>query len=237
MRAATYLVLGCLVGCGSADSPGTDAGVDGPEVDAPPVDAPPVDAIPGCVPTPLLAGARNLEEQGWIVGSRAPATLTYGADHVRVATTTTTGERTSGMMMLRHPTAIEAGKPYKLRIEMMVVSVGRHNPADAGAGILGAFTPEFGMPPERDQMIYLDSNAVGWADNSQSFAFNVQDGAYHTYELSVDEANVARFSVDGMQALMRSNFLNNGLFAIGDQTNDANLDSVLQIRAITKLCL
>jgi hypothetical protein len=232
MRAATYLVFGGLVGCGSSDRPGTDAGVDGPEADAPPVDA-----IPGCVPTPLLAGARNLEEQGWIVGSQAPATLTYGADHVRLETSTPTQSNTSGMLLLRHPNAIEAGKPYKLRIEMMVVSVGRHNQADAGAGILGAFTPTFGMPPERLQMIYLDSNEVGWADNSQSFAFNVQDGAYHTYELSVDEGSVARFSVDGTQALMRSNYLNNGLFAIGDQTNDANLDSVLQIRAITKLCL
>lgn len=185
----------------------------------------------------LLDGARNLEEQGWVVGSRAPATLTYGTDHVRVETTTTAGANTSGMMLLRHPTAIEAGKPYKMQVVMQVVSVGRHNQADAGAGILGAFTPEFGMPPERLQMIYLDSNAVGWADNSQSFAFNVVDGAYHTYELSVDEANVARFSIDGVQALMRSNYLNNGLFAIGDQTNDANLDSVMQIRSITRLCL
>ncbi len=213
------------------DRPGTDAGVDGP------VDAPPIDAPPGCVPTPLLAGGKNVEEQGWVVGSQAPATLTYGNDHVRLETSTPAAANTSGLLLLRHPTAIEAGKPFKLRIEMRVVSVSPHNLADAAAGILGAFTPPFGVPLERSQMIYLDSEKVGWADESQSFAFNVLDGAYHTYELGVNEAGDARFSVDGTQALMRSNFLTNGLFAIGDQTNDANVDSVLQIRAITKLCL
>lgn len=35
---------------------------------------------------------------------------------------------------------------------------------------------------------------------------------------------------------MRTGFVSNGAIAIGDQTNDANVDSVLRIRSVTKLC-
>jgi hypothetical protein len=220
------LVMGCLFACGSDDRP---------IVDAPPIDAPPIDA-PTC-PKTLLAGGTDVTAQGWMVGTMPPFAMSNGADHVRLETSTAMNANTSGMQLLRHPTAVTAGMPYKLRIEMMVVSVGQHNRADAGAAILGAFTPQFGVEAERLQMIYLDSNGVGWADDSQAFAFNVTDGAYHTYELHVGADNVARFFVDGTQALMRNNFLNNGLIAIGDQTNEPGLDSVLQIRSVTLLCL
>jgi hypothetical protein len=74
-------------------------------------------------------------------------------------------------------------------------------------------------------------------DDTQSFDVNVLDGAYHTYELSVDAANVASVRIDGVSTtLTRNAFVFNGVFAVGDQTNDGNVDSSLRIRSVKKLC-
>ena len=119
---------------------------------------------------------------------------------------------------------------------MPVESVNPHNGLDSAAAIMGSFTPPFGAGNDRNQMIYLDSAKVGWADDTQSFAVSVVDNTYHTYELSVDAANVAQVTVDGVPALTRNGFVWNGAIAIGDQTNDLNVDSALRIRSVTKLC-
>jgi hypothetical protein len=112
--------------------------------------------------------------------------------------------------------------------------VNPHNAFDSAAAILGAFTGPNGTVKEREQMIYLDDAQLGWADDTQAFA--VQNDQRHTYELSVDAAGVARVTVDGAPALMRSDFVVNGVLAIGDQTNDASVDSALRIFSVTKLC-
>jgi hypothetical protein len=41
--------------------------------------------------------------------------------------------------------------------------------------------------------------------------------------------------VDGAPDLTRSGFMFDGAIAIGDQTNDVDVDSVLRIRSVTKL--
>lgn len=89
---------------------------------------------------------------------------------------------------------------------------------------------------DRAQMIYLDAAAIGWADDTQSSAVNVTDGAYHTYELAVNAAGVATVSVDGAPRLTRSGFTTNGTFAVGDQTNDRNVDGTVRIRSVKKVC-
>ncbi len=119
---------------------------------------------------------------------------------------------------------------------MQVESVNTHNSLDSGAAILGSFTPSFGNSTDRSQMIYLDSAAIGWADDTQSAAFSVTDGAYHVYELAVDAAKVATVSVDGVAKLTRNNFTTNGTIAIGDQTNDANVDGAVRIKSVERLC-
>ena len=85
-------------------------------------------------------------------------------------------------------------------------------------------------------MIYLDSAAIGWADDTQSAAFTVTDGAYHVYEFAVDAAKVATVSVDGVAKLTRNNFTTNGTIAIGDQTNDPNVDGTVRVKAVERLC-
>jgi hypothetical protein len=205
--------------CGSGKQAATDAS---PAADA------------ATCPTKLLTGGTDVAAQGWSVVMQAPATLSNGVDYVELQTTT--GTTTSGQLLLDYPGAVEMGKPFKIQVVMLVEAVTPHNQFDAGAAILGSFTPPFGTSAERDQMIYLDGNKVGWADGTQSFAVMVTDNAYHTYELAVDAGGTATVRVDGTQALTRNGFTTNGAIAIGDQTNDKGIDSTLRIRSVTKLC-
>jgi hypothetical protein len=64
----------------------------------------------------------------------------------------------------------------------------------------------------------------------------VINNAFRTYELSVDATGHAKLVVDGTEALTRTGYVLGGGLAIGDQTNDANVDGVMRIRSITKLC-
>ncbi len=203
-------------------------------VDAAVPDAASPDA--SCPPTLLLLGGTDVAAQGWSTIMQAPATVSYGTDYVHLQTSTNSGASSGGQLLLRYPNAVEVGKPFKLQVLMLVESVNAHNTLDSAAAIMGSLTGNFGSSTERGQMIYLDSGKIGWADDSQSFSTSVKDNTYHTYVLSVDASNVARVSVDGNPALMRNNFVTNGTIAIGDQTNDSNVDSALRIKSVSKLC-
>lgn len=208
----------------------------------------PANACEACVPAtstaqwtarasvPLLVGGQDLAAQGWTAASQAPNTLTYGADYVRLATSTNSGGRTSGALLISLANALDGTKPFKIHVTMQVESVDRHNALDSGAAILGSFTPPFGNATDRSQMIYLDSAAIGWADDTQSAAFAVTDGAYHVYELAVDAAKVATVSIDGVAKLTRNNFTTNGTLALGDQTNDPSVDGAVRIQSVERLC-
>ncbi len=230
-----------LLGCGSSNqradasvppidaAPEVDAAIDAPAVDAM------IDAPPPC-PKTLLVGGRELAAQGWLTASQAPSTLSDGPDYTQLQTTTTASAQTGGQLLIYHPAAVELDQPFKLQVVMLVEQVSPHNPLDSAAAILGSFMPTVGNNTDRAQMIYLDAARLGWADDSQSFAAPVVNGAYHTYELSVDASRVARVTVDGTPALMRNNFSTNGTIALGDQTNEPNLDGTVRIRSVTLLC-
>jgi hypothetical protein len=223
-RLLALLVSVAAAACGSVKHPATDAG---PAADAPAPDA-------ATCPTRLLTGGTDVAAQGWSLVTQGPAQLTNGADFVKLLTATS--NNVGGQLLLNYPGAVEAGKPFKIQVVMLVEAVNPHNPFDSAAAILGSFTPPFGAGNDRNQMIYLDSGKIGWADDTQSFTVAVTDSAYHTYELSVDAGGAAAVTVDGTQALTRTGFTTNGAIAVGDQTNDQNVDSTLRIRSVTKLC-
>ena len=228
MRAVLVCAVASL-GCGSNKSltPDASTAADGATDGA-------IDA-PDC-PRMLLVGGTDITPQGWTPVMQGPAQITYGSDYVHLATSTTMSATQGGQLLLSYPMALEAGKPFKLQVVMLVESVSPHNQLDSAAAIMGSFTPPFGTPSERSQMIYLDSDKIGWADGTQSFTVPVVN-TYHTYELSVDAGNVAHVSIDGTPALTRNGFVGSGTIAIGDQTNEPSIDSALRIRSVTRLCL
>lgn len=206
-----------------------------PAVDAPPADTP-IDE-PACQPRTLLVGGTDVVAQGWTTVTQAPFTLTYGAD-VTLLQTTTPASGSGGQLLLRYANALDVALPFALEVVMQVERVDPHNPLDSAAAILGSFTAPFGSSSDRAQMIYLDSDKIGWADDTQQFAVAVTDGAFHTFVLTVDgPSGTATVSVDGVPALTRANFVYNGTIAIGDQTNERNMESSLGIKSIRLLCL
>lgn len=209
----------------------------------------PANACETCVPAtatttwtarasvPLLAGGDDITAQGWTTVAQTPSTLTYGADYVRLETSTNGGGSTSGQLLITRASSFDGTKPFRIRVTMQVESVNTHNSFDSGAAIMGSFTSSpFGNGTDRSQMIYLDSAAIGWADDTQSAAFAVTDGAYHVYELAVDAAKVATVSIDGVAKLTRNDFTTNGTIAIGDQTNEANVDGAVRIMSVERIC-
>lgn len=180
----------------------------------------------------LLRPGSPAAAQGWQVLSQGPATLVDDGGVITLSTTTTGGS-TSGMQLLRY--ALDAGPSFAIRVELEVAAVNTHNQFDAAAAILGRHASFYGDTTDRAQMVFLDSASVGWADDSQSFATPIVDAGTRVYELAVD-AGTATFSVDGVPRLTRTNFATNGVIAIGDQTNDLNVDSTLHVRAVSLIC-
>ncbi|WP_434381931.1 hypothetical protein [Melittangium boletus] len=185
---------------------------------------------------PLLVGGRDITAQGWTTVSGAPYTLTYGEDYVRLSTSTASGGRTSGQLLIWRANAFDPMTPSKLRVVMLVEAVNRHNTLDSGAAILGSFTPPYGNSTDRSQMIYLDDVAIGWADETQAAQAPVTDGAYHVYEFALDAQKKATVSVDGVAKLTRGNFTTTGTLALGDQTNDPNVDGTVRIKSVERMC-
>lgn len=227
-----FLCLLCLVGCGdSSDRHITDARPIDARPDAP-TDAPP-DAKP-C--PPLLVGGTDVTTQGWTVTQQAPAMLSYGADYVELATTTTAAAATGGQLLLVHAAAVTPGQPFTVRAELQITTVTPHNQFDAGTAILGSMSGGAGSPTDRAEMIYIDRDKIGWADDSASAAHTLDTTAFHTYELSVDAAGTATVSLDGVPLLSRVSYTTTGSIAIGDQSNDPNVDGTMRIRSVTQVC-
>ncbi|MBJ6764512.1 hypothetical protein JGU66_27390 [Myxococcaceae bacterium JPH2] len=185
---------------------------------------------------PLLVGGSDVVAQGWTTIAQSPSSLTYGTDYVRLETSTPSNSRSGGQLLLVRSKAFDPARPYAIRVTMQVESVNKHNSLDSAAAILVGFTPTVGNPTERSQMVYLDSSAIGWADDTQAAAFPVTDGLFHVYELSVDAAKVATVSVDGIAKLTRNNFTANGTLAIGDQTNDGGFDAATRVKSVELRC-
>ena len=227
MWRTAFLVL--LVGCGSVKDKPADAAID----TAAAIDAP---GEAGCQPEPLLVGGSDVAAQGWAIVMQPPATVSNGPDFVHLQTSTQPNQQVSGQLLLNYPGALDVGKPFKIQVVMLVEQVNPHNSFDSAAAIMGSYGGGFGLGDDRSEMIFLDAGTLGWADDTQSFNAQIVNNAFHTYELAVDAAGNATVTIDGTTALTRSGFTFNGAIAIGDQTNDANVDSSLRIRSVTKLC-
>jgi hypothetical protein len=208
-----------------------DAADDGGEADAAPPDA-------ACLPRAIFLGGTDPVEQGWTVntgGSGTENLSTAGPSITEIATDTTVGP-SGGMLLLSLADAVEPGEPFAIELVMRVLRVDPHNSFDGAAVLMGSYQGGFGAGPDRAQMLYIDPDAIGWTDDTQSAAAASIDGEFHTYVLAVDAAGNATVSRDGVSLLSRAGFVADGNIAFGDQTNDGNVDAQLWIRSLSLLC-
>lgn len=220
-------------GAGAIDATAPDADLDGAPADA--VDAA-VDAVEldACATRTLFMGGVAPGAQGWSVVQQQPSSVLMPTATTTVLTSSTAvGATTGGQVLLTLPGAT---LPFTIEVTLRVEAVDNHNLSDAAVAIMGSFTPPFGLPAERSQMIYIDGNRLGFADNSGQFAANALDGSFHTYRVEVDALGNLRVHRDGTLALERAGYTTNGTIAIGDQTNDANVDATITIQSVTLLC-
>jgi hypothetical protein len=212
-----------------ADSSVGDAGSDGGATH---------DAAPDAAtcPTTLLTGGTDVAAQGWSTQAQAPDSVSYGTGYVQLQTSTNSGAGSGGQLLLYYPGAVTPGQPFKIQVVLRVDSLNPHNEFDSAVAIMGSFSPLSGSQVQRSEMIYLDSAALGWADDTASSSASITDGSYHTYVLAVDASGTATVTMDGAAKLTRSGFTTNGTIAIGDQTNDANVDATIRVQSVTKLC-
>lgn len=223
------LLFTVAVACGDSgqfqDAAVADAGLPDARVDAAP------DA--SC-DTVLLAPGTLPETQGWTAVTEMPFTTTLRPTDVELSTSN--GTRTSGMLLLTFPSGLSTTTPFDLSVELAVDRVDAHNMLDAGAAILLSYTPPFGSGPQRSQMLYVDGAAIGWGDETNQAAFNNIDGNFHDYRFGYDGAGKLEVRVDGVLLLTRMN-PEIGTLAIGDQTNDLNVNSTIRIKRVVKHCL
>jgi hypothetical protein len=245
-------VLLCLAGCGgvsggdggeldaAADDGGddneddgmdasADAGQDAGEADADLADAP-------CVTRAVFLGGTAPEDQGWTITTQGSANVSTAGPSITTLETQTTGGTSGAQLLLSLPDAVEPGEPFIVELVMRVLAVNAHNFLDGAAVLMGSYDGGFGNGDDRAQMLYVDADAIGWTDDTQSVPAAAIDGAFHTYVLAVDAAGNATVSRDGVELLSRVGFTTNGTIAFGDQTNDANIESNLYIRSVSLLC-
>ncbi len=248
------VLLLCLAGCGGVSEGGgseadagdddgggddnDDAGMDAGEADAGDdggaADAAVADAA--CLPRAVFLGGTPPEEQGWTVTASGSANVSTAGPSITQLETQTTGGDSGAMLLLSLPDAVEPGEPFVVELVLRVLAVNAHNFLDGAAVLMGSYSGGFGNGDDRAQMLYVDADAIGWTDDTQTEAAAAIDGEFHTYVLAVDAAGNATVSRDGVSLLSRVGFTTNGTIAVGDQTNDPNIESMLWIRSVSLLC-
>ncbi len=221
--------------CGSvANLPDAGANGDGP---GPTVDSPPGSAD-ACTNRVLFDGAVPYTQQGWVLFSGGPSGV-YPSPMDPTATqiqTDTDPNGIAGYGLLSLAGAIPTNAPFRIEWELQVLEVDPHNLFDAGVVLMASYGGGFGQPTDREQMVFLDRDRAGWADESLIVAVNSVDMAFHRYTFTVDAARRATIERDdGAFSLVRDNFTTNGTIAIGDQTNDQGVDGNILVRRITLL--
>lgn len=211
------------------DASSADAGQDAGEPDADLADAP-------CMTRNVFLGGIAPEEQGWAVTSQPTANIGTFGPSITTLETQTGGGTSGGMLLISLPDAVEPGEPFIVELDMRVLAVNPHNSFDGAAVLMGSYGGGAGVGDDRAQMLYVDADAIGWTDDTDSAPAAAIDGAFHTYVLAVDAAGNATVSRDGVELLSRVGFTTNGTIAFGDQTNDPNIESNLYIRSVSLLC-
>lgn len=189
---------------------------------------------PACEPTMLLKPGSDPTAQGWQLTQTGSVELMVASDFTRLATMQSASGAAVALLSL--PAAVDPALPFAIELVMLVETTAGHNQFDAPVALLGSYGGGFASPTERAQMVYFDRDTIGWADDTQSRPASNLDNQFHTYVLAVDAQKTATLSRDGVALLTRPDFITSGTIAIGDQTNDANVDGAMRIRSVRKLC-
>lgn len=234
MRPTLVGVIAAAAGCGSVASR---------DADAPPAGA---DARPGadaarspdagtCTPGIILSPGADPAAQGWTVTQSGFATLSY-TDPAAIQLETMPGGIDGGATLILSRRVVASGQPFGFEVIMRVDRVDTHQEWNTPVTLAGAYSGIPGTVAERDQRIYVDGGAMGWADDLGTAVANALDGAFHTYEVDVAATGQASVIRDGAAVLSRTAFTTDGTIAIGDLTSQLQLEASIAIQSVTVRC-
>lgn len=179
-------------------------------------------------PMTVLEASKLPQEQGWDVETNAALPLDVTTDG-GVLTLNTIGvprrhdqDQGKAFMWFYREIPIDVSSGFSIEWKLKVHETEQpHNLFDAGIMLYGSIDITSGTFAEgpRQQMIFFDENAIGWGDETDTFAMDTTD-TFHTYSLTVDDKGVAKVSVDGTPALQRKDWVGIPRIGFGDMTND-----------------
>jgi len=203
----------------------------------------PISALADTTTIGLLNPFLLPQQQGWLLTSSGPQFEDIKTNGTYISANTngvliedTAGAGTdSATQSFYHwlPVGIEDGYSVDFWLKVHEVQV-PHKPLASGIGFYAA-TADFRLPAgghASNQLIYLDQDGIGWADDSGSFAVDTTDG-FHHYQIDVTAAGAATVRVDGEMALQRSDFQILPYIAFGDTTNEPDVNGRFSISNIT----
>jgi hypothetical protein len=194
-------------------------------------------SVATAAPVELYNGSTVPTAQGWI-RPHAEGTETLGVGTTVFATTTAPAARTSETNWYAYTTS---SAHFIASIRLRTFSVDPHNALDAGLmfAVTDTFTPPSGSMTNRSNMLYIDTAAVGWSDNSG--AHPVDTTEFHEYmihyhngtmDVYIDEtfASVAAgLAVPILSKSFATTNTTSAMIVFGDQTNDAGVDSNYEV--------
>ena len=179
----------------------------------------------------IFDGSANPTTEGWTEIGLGGVVSTDG----NIFTVNTVGLPDSGgtspydLFKYSAPQLTTGGYTIEARLK---TSGSTFNQLDGGATLMvGGNATGAGDTAARSDMILFSNTSVMWGDLSHSYS--VDTTQYHVYDLTVDNAGVATFYVDGTAALTRTGYTTSGIISFGDQTNDAGVNGRMDIDYIS----
>ncbi len=188
-------------------------------------------------PTTVLNGSQLPEEQGWSVSTNAVRPVDV-VPQGRTLTLNTIGVLRSidkrpgkAFVWFYKEIPFDFDEEFSIEFKLKVHKVEQsHNSYDAGIMFYGSTrdpSGDFAGGPQ-SQMIFFDKNAIGWGDETDTFAMDTTD-TFHTFTLTVDEKRVAKVYVDGKLRLKRKQWEAISRIGFGDMTNDLGVNGRFSI--------
>lgn len=196
-------------------------------------------------PVVIYDGSSAPMAPAWSQTQQGAPEVTTSVGITRFRTKTASGSRTSDTNLYTYATGTNS---FIASIRLKAYAVNTHNSLDAGLTFsVGDNFSSPGTTPQRAAMLYIDTGAIGWADDTAA----VPNDATQLHEYAIRYSNsqldvfvdasfdeiVAGTATPKLTRPMVSTGPQQGVIFFGDQTNDPNVDSDFEVQFVKFLNL
>lgn len=178
----------------------------------------------------------------WSNAQQGTPTVVTSSGLTRFTTKTVIGSNTSDFNLYKYATGTNS---FIASIRLKAYAVNNHNQLDAGLmfAVGDNFDTPFGNTTQRAAMLYIDTDAIGWADDSapavandasqfHEYAIRYHNGQLDVFIDTTFDAIMAGTATPQLSRAMPPTGDTQGIIVFGDQTNDANVDSDFEVEFV-----